>query len=100
LKVEKNLQSQSQRNTTPQPLQLPPQSKRRPERNRHRNHIVAKQIHISPDLLSSEAAKQTITVGGEGIEELEGGAEREDGGDEVDDALVIGEELGNVVAEG
>ena len=31
---------------------------------------------------------------------MEGGAEGEYGGDEVDDALVVGEELGDIVTEG
>lgn len=95
-----DLQSQSQSNTTPKTIQLPPQPKGRPEGNGHSNDIIAKQVHPASDLLSSETSEQTIAVCGEGIEELERRAEGQNRGNEINDTLIIGEELGYVVAEG
>jgi hypothetical protein len=95
-----DLQSQSQRNATPKPIKLPPQPKSRPKRNRHRDNIITEQIHPSSNLLPSETSEQTITVRCQSIEELECSAEGKNRGDEVDDTLVVGEELGNVAPEG
>lgn len=91
-------ESQRDRNTEPQALQLPVEPECRPEGNRHRNHIVAEQINVPADLLASEAAQQSIGQGRQGIEELEGRAQREDVRDERDDLGVVGEELRDVVA--
>ena len=93
-------QPQRNRHSSPEPIQPPPQPEGRAHANRHRDHIVAKQLHVPAHLLPAEPAQDAVAAGGEGVEELERGAEWEDLGDERDHGGVAGEELGDVVSEG
>lgn len=97
-----NQRNQPQRNcnTSPKTIKPPIQAKRRAETNRHRHGIIAKQLHPAAKGLSTQATEEAVAVCGEGVEELESGAEGEDGCDEVDDLFVGAEEAGEVGAEG
>lgn len=92
-------QAQRDRDARPEPVQLPPEPERRAHANRHRDDVVAKQLHVPAHLLAAQAAQDPVAAGGEGVEELERGAQWQDLGDEVDDVRVAGEELGDVVPE-
>lgn len=92
-------QAQRDRDARPEPVQLPPEPKRRAHANRHRDDVVTKQLHVPAHLLASQAAQDPVAAGGESVEELERGAQGQDLGDEVDDVRVAGEELGDVVPE-
>jgi hypothetical protein len=67
-------QSQRYRNTTPQPFQLPSPPESRPETNRHGNNIVAEEVHVAANFLTTETTEEAVCVGGKSVEELEGGA--------------------------
>lgn len=97
--LDNSHQPQRRRNTSPQAIQLPPESKRRAHTNRHRHHIVAKQLHVPAYFLPAQAPQDAIAARGEGVEELERGAEGQGFGDEIDDVGVAGEELGDVGSE-
>ncbi len=72
----------------PQAFQPPSQSERRAHTNRHRNRIVAEKLHVATHLLSAQSAQDAIAASGGGVEELEGGDQGEDFGDEPDDVGV------------
>ena len=92
-------QPQRRRDARPQTVQLPPQPERGAHADRHRHRVVAEQLHVPPDLLPAQAAQDAVAAGGEGVEELEGGAQREGLGDQADDLWIVGEELGDVVPQ-
>lgn len=92
-------QAQRDRVARPEPVQLPAEPKGRGHTNRHGDDVVAKQLDIAADLLAAEPAQDAVAASGEGVEELERGAQGQSLGDEVDDARVAGEELGDVVPE-
>ena len=97
--LNRSHEPQRNRHSSPQPVQLPAQAKRRAHTDRHRHDVIAKQLDVAAHLLPAEAAQDAVAAGGDGVEELERGADGEDLGDEVDDVAVAGEELGDVVSE-
>lgn len=92
-------QSQRDRNTGPQPVELPPQSERGAHADRHRHRVVAKQLHVPAHLLPPQAAQDAIAARGQRVEQLERGAQRQYLGHQRGDVGVAGEELGDVVAQ-
>lgn len=76
------------------------QAERGADTNGNGHSIIAKELDPAADDLAAQAAQDAITVGSQGVEELEGSAQRQGTGDEGDDVRVGGEEVGDVVAEG
>ncbi len=92
-------QPQRDRNPSPQPIQLPPESKPRAHTHRNRDDIVTKQLHVPSDLLPAQPAQNAIAARGHCVEKLERGAHGQDFGNQLDDGGIVGEELGDVVSQ-
>ena len=94
----RNLQSKCDRHASPETLKIPMQTKGSSEGDRHRDNIVAEEVHISSNLLLTQSSQKTIAVRCQRIKELERCTDRKNCSDEVDDTLIICEELRNVIA--
>ena len=92
-------QTKCNSNTRPKPIQPPIEPKRSPKTDRHRNSIIAEQLHPTTDSLSSQSTEKTIAVRCNGVEELECSAEGQHVGDEVVDLFIGAEEAGEIEAE-
>ena len=92
---------QPDRRPDPQSPQAQPRllSKRQPQRHRHGEKIVHGQVGPAADSLAAETAQRGVGERAHAVEELKGGDDRDDGGDEANDVRVGGEGAGEQVAQ-
>ncbi len=76
------------------------QAERRAYTDGNCNPIIAKKLDPASNNLTTQTAQDAITVCGQGVEELESGAQGQSAGDERDDVWVRREQLRDVVTEG
>lgn len=94
-----NSQHQTDRDTSPETVQLPSKPKRGAKCQRERDDIVTHEVGIPAKLLLASTAQQAVANGRGAVEELHGGTDGHSSRDKTNDVLVGGEQKGELVPE-
>lgn len=92
----KRSQCQCHRHARPQSIQSPIQPKRSAHTDRHGHSVVTKQLDPAADFLPPHTAQNPVTVGGQGIEQLERSREWEDLSDKLNHLGIAGEQTRDI----